>query len=267
MHGGGGGGGENRRHAACMACKAAVARTRGSRACGSACFRAGTPRCAWLAARPCFMRAPLLPFTPLPPSRPGLPPCCAAADLLIALAGPLTHVPQLAVWLAILFPVYHAAYGSWSISLGIPPPSEHFRVAVVAGACQLNIGLAAFNLLLPAYPLDGGRIFADCLLLAGVHVETAAKATVAVATGGGLAVIGLGIWLTSYLTIAVGVWMLYSTWQLWQVLRAGAIAQHPMFSYSAADGGGGGGAGSAGGAGAGTVQASSYRRYDGESAI
>lgn len=67
------------------------------------------------------------------------PPCCTcAADLLIALAGPLTHVPQLAVWLGILFPVYHAAYGSWAISLGIPPPSEHFGLAVVAGACQVG---------------------------------------------------------------------------------------------------------------------------------
>ncbi|KAL4436078.1 hypothetical protein ABPG77_005526 [Micractinium sp. CCAP 211/92] len=184
------------------------------------------------------------------------------ADLLISLAGPLTHLPQFAVWLGILFPVYHAAYGSWAISLGIPPPSEHFGLAVVAGACQLNIGLAAFNLLLPAYPLDGGRIFADCLLLAGVGVEKAAKATVAVATVGALAVIGLGFWLESYLSVAVGIWMLFSTLQLWQVLRAGGIAQHPLFAHSAASS-----AGPGGGAAAGVGQARSYQRYDGDSAI
>ncbi len=36
---------------------------------------------------------------------------CCAADLWIALAGPLTHIPQFLVWFAILFPVYHSAYG------------------------------------------------------------------------------------------------------------------------------------------------------------
>ena len=58
--------------------------------------------------------------------------------MLIALAGPLTHIPQLLVWLALLFPAHHAAYGSWGASLAIPPPSQHFWLAVVAGACQVR---------------------------------------------------------------------------------------------------------------------------------
>ena len=54
------------------------------------------------------------------------------------MAGPLTHIPQLLAWLALLFPAYHAAYGSWAASLAIPPPSQHFWLAVVAGACQVG---------------------------------------------------------------------------------------------------------------------------------
>ena len=61
-----------------------------------------------------------------------------AADLFIALAGPATHIPQFLVWFACLFPAYHAAYGSWSMSLAIPPPQQHFGLAVVAGACQVR---------------------------------------------------------------------------------------------------------------------------------
>ena len=72
-----------------------------------------------------------------PPACLPLPARLPAADLLIALAGPLTHIPQLIVWLALLFPAYHAAYGSWGASLAIPPPSQHFWLAVVAGACQV----------------------------------------------------------------------------------------------------------------------------------
>lgn len=69
-------------------------------------------------------------------------------------------------------------------------------MAVVAGACQLNIGLFAFNLLLPAYPLDGGRILADLLLICRVGVYTAAKITAAVATLLGAGVLAFGIWRT-----------------------------------------------------------------------
>lgn len=53
-----------------------------------------------------------LPHEGTPHPRPTLPqPLAPAADLWIALAGPLTHIPQFLVWFAILFPVYHAAYG------------------------------------------------------------------------------------------------------------------------------------------------------------
>lgn len=185
-------------------------------------------------------------------------------DLLIAVAGPLTHIPQFLVWFAILFPVYHAVYDSWHISLSIPQPSDHFGLAVVAGACQLNIALAAFNLLLPAYPLDGGRIFADLMLLAGVSPERAAKATAGVATLGGAVVIGLGIWWRSFLTIAVGIWMLYSTLQLWVAIRAGAVGQHPLFSYDAnASGTGTGG----GGTQLPATGGSGYQRYGGDGTV
>lgn len=75
---------------------------------------------------------------------------------------------------------------------------------------QLNLGLLAFNLLLPAFPLDGGRIFADLLLMAGVAPRTAAQVTAVLATLLGLGVVALGVWRTwvasvaSVLTIFVG---------------------------------------------------------------
>lgn len=51
--------------------------------------------------------------------------------------------------------------------------------------------------------------------------------------------------MAGVLTIAVGVWMLFVTAQLWGAIRGGTVEQHPMFSHAAhaAAVGGGGGAG------------------------
>ena len=86
-----------------------------------------------------------------------------------------------------------------AISLPIQPRNSRH----LCPCLQLNLYLMAFNLCLPAYPLDGGRIFADLLLICRVPVRTAAIATVvlAVAIAGGL--IAWGIIEVAILTAAV----------------------------------------------------------------
>lgn len=79
----------------------------------------------------------------------------------------------------------------------------------------------------------------------------------------------LGFWWASYLTMAVGLWMLYATWQLWAAIRAGTVTSHPMFCYSSEAGGGAGA-----GAGAPPMQqlpavgtGGGYARYSGEGTV
>ena len=152
------------------------------------------------------------------------------------------------------------AAASWLCS--VQCPRTHPRL-------QLNIGLFAFNLLLPAYPLDGGRILADLLLLCGVRAPTAAKVTAVLATLLGGGIVAFGVWRTivgsvaACLTIFVGIWCLFATLQLWGHIRAGTVEQHPMFKP----------AGSGAGAAAPSAQlpavgsGTGYSRYDGDSAI
>jgi Zn-dependent protease len=96
---------------------------------------------------------------------------------------------------------------------------------------QLNLVLMAFNLLLPAYPLDGGRILADLMLIAGVPAVIAAYITITLATlcGAGLIVCGVKQWYFGFGGIIIGVFILLSTFELFMAVRSGNIEKHPLF--------------------------------------
>jgi hypothetical protein len=95
----------------------------------------------------------------------------------------------------------------------------------------MNISIMLLNLLIPAYPLPGGRIFADILLVAGVPANTAAKIMVVVGLviGIGLVIVGaFRIWL-GLTGVIVGVFILFSTYQLWRSLEQNQVEQHPLY--------------------------------------
>ncbi|KAG2422875.1 hypothetical protein HXX76_015706 [Chlamydomonas incerta] len=173
------------------------------------------------------------------------------ADAWVALAGPLTHIPQVLVWLLLLLPVYHADTGSWAVKLYVPyPEAAHFLHALFACGVIINISLFAFNLLVPAYPLDGGRLLVDGLLWAGVAPRRTAWITICVAVPLGLGVMVYGFYPHfQMVTIMVAGFILFATFQLFQALRADALPRHPLFA--AAYNSGGAAAGATGGAGAG----------------
>ncbi|PNH00507.1 hypothetical protein TSOC_013667 [Tetrabaena socialis] len=170
------------------------------------------------------------------------------ADMWVAVAGPLTHVPMVGIWLLLLLPAFHASTGSWAINLDMPwPSSGHLWHAVCVGAIIINLSLLAFNLLVPAYPLDGGRLLVDALLAAGVAPRLAAGITVGVAVPLGLLVLVYGILVFQMVTIMVAVFILFATFQLFQALRTDSLARHPLFAVACSDAAGGGAAAGPGG--------------------
>eukprot|EP00775_Hariotina_reticulata_P003588 gene3588-3854_t len=130
------------------------------------------------------------------------------ADIWVAVAGPLTHVPMTIFWLLMLLLATWVAYRTTHITLLWPNPltTETLGIAICVGAVVLNITVFAFNLLVPAYPLDGGRILVDSLLTCGVADTTACKITIAVAAPIAVGIIVLGaIWLQVVTILAASV--------------------------------------------------------------
>ena len=105
----------------------------------------------------------------------------AKEDLFVAVAGPLTHIPQMIVWVILL-----AASADGDATLNF---SGAFFADLCRHAIVINLSLFLFNLFCPAYPLDGGRILVSCMLLCGVPVGTTANITVAVSAIFGLLII------------------------------------------------------------------------------
>ena len=174
----------------------------------------------------------------------------ALDDLKVSIAGPLTHIPQSLVWLVLLA----ASNGGDVDHLGY---SGDFFPDLCRAAIVINISLCMFNLFVPAYPLDGGRIFVSLLLLCGVPVATAAAVTAYVSMALGALIVALGIYMVQFLTIFVGGWVLIRAYELFKLVQSGRTDQHPIFakyanipSYTENSGAGSGGGSGGGIAGA-----------------
>jgi len=146
----------------------------------------------------------------------------AGAEVKVALAGPLTHLPQTLIWLILL-----AIGDAGDVSLRT---TGDFFADLCRDAIVLNLLLFLFNLCVPAYPLDGGRILSAGLLLAGVPVHAAANITVIASGVFGLLIVVLGFVYLNFLAVFVGGWVLSQANNLRGRVADGRLDQHPVFA-------------------------------------
>lgn len=104
------------------------------------------------------------------------------ADLRIALAGPLTHIPMGLAWVAV-YVVFQGSIAGFSLRTdlqALASGSRGFWSTLCEQGVLLNVFLLWFNIFVPAFPLDGGRIMASSMILLGVDLyKTALLASVA----------------------------------------------------------------------------------------
>lgn len=95
-------------------------------------------------------------------------------------------------------------------------------------AFRLNALLGLFNLLVPAYPLDGGRVlFAFLTMRHGRTRAARTTATIALVVGAVLAVWGLA--QTEFNLLLIGVLVLFEGAQLRKLVEAGMLDAHPGY--------------------------------------
>jgi len=155
-------------------------------------------------------------------------------DMKVAIAGPLTHIPMGLGWLGLQAATGRVAFmESNAVDLS---DSTAFWHSLSTAAVVMQVSLFAFNLLLPAYPLDGGRVFADALLLCGMEPNKAAKITAGIAIVISLGIGTLGVLQMlggdpfGLLTVLVAAWVMYNSYRLYEASQQGTAQYHPMFS-------------------------------------
>ena len=159
----------------------------------------------------------------------GSGPRTAKDDLKVALAGPLSHVPQAALWLLFL----RLPLGSWAGNW-LPATFTGLSPGICVGAVDMNLHLLLVNLFVPCYPLDGGRIVVALMLMVGVGVTAAAKVCLGLSAPLAVAICIHGYMQEAPLCVFVGLWIAGQVKQLWDVLRAGTVHTHPMFQVAPA---------------------------------
>lgn len=150
-----------------------------------------------------------------------------AADLKVAAAGPASHVPQLVCFVAL-----------WALADAGGTPSapwDAFGASLLWQAFLLHTQLLAFNLLLPVYPLDGGRILIDALLMRGLTADRAAYIAVRVSSALLAALIVFALWFTftsvgGVVFLFVAAWMAIQVHGLHRLQQAGLAHLHPLFA-------------------------------------
>lgn len=180
-----------------------------------------------------------------------------SGELKVALAGPLTHIPQMFFWWMIYLLVKYEFDMTGRVT-GIWPPYAIFMTTMKTGAAGffqvlageavwLNIILFCFNLLIPAYPLDGGRVYAAGLILklgveplkaAFVTAMTAIVISMAMVAYAIVAIFTGGFGFALYFGL-VGLYVFYESYELRNAVKRDDLKNHPIFGGKCYQSGGG----------------------------
>jgi Zn-dependent protease len=153
-------------------------------------------------------------------------------DIKVAAMGPLMHLPLAGLFASIVLIwqpwrwSYLNLFDSW---YPFHPLREFFVANLSLGLFKMQIALLLLNLFVPAYPLDGGRILTN-LLLMRYGRDRAATVTTYFSIPIGIAILLWAFTRQDFFFGLFGIWMLFEAFQIRKLAAAGQIDAHPMFA-------------------------------------
>jgi len=160
----------------------------------------------------------------------------AWGDLGVALAGPVTHLPQWLMWRSL-----HIGAVAGAASIGFLGP---VLVVLCVSAMTMQIALVAFNLLLPVYPLDCSKVIISVCRICGASSISAALLMCCLSM---ICIIGIVASMFGFLefpffgaghnplAVMLVCWMAFQTYQLLAQVRQHDVREHPLFREACCD--------------------------------
>ena len=161
-------------------------------------------------------------------------------DIKVAVAGPAMHLPMALLCVGMLYflgipRTSQSDAGEWNWLFLLPwdwivffPFQEYFWQTFWLSVLKIQVLLFLFNLLLPAYPLDGGRILSN-LFMMRYGRERAAIMTTYFSIPIGIALVIWAFVQRELLIAFIGGWVLFEAWQIHRLVRMHSLEAHPMF--------------------------------------
>lgn len=137
----------------------------------------------------------------------------------VAVLGTTPESPRAALHIAVAGPLVSLGLGALGVGAGLA--LEGLVGASVTWFGVMNLFLGVFNLL-PAYPLDGGRVYQAWLWRRGVPADRATAKAAGLGGAIGLVMIWIGVVEVLLANIIGGVWMMGLGWFLREASRSEA---------------------------------------------
>lgn len=162
-----------------------------------------------------------------------------AIDIKIALAGPFVHIPMGLFWVAMYASINNGDMSAFTFRMYLSVLSNDFRgffSTLFEQSCLLNILLLWFNVFLPMYPLDGGRVMTSAMLMIGMALNKTALVTCFVSLLESVALLAWsiasfvdGVGTTGIVSFLIAIFVIMNSYKLYSMILNGQLREHPLF--------------------------------------
>eukprot|EP00526_Cylindrotheca_closterium_P009968 CAMPEP_0113605044 /NCGR_PEP_ID=MMETSP0017_2-20120614/2116_1 /TAXON_ID=2856 /ORGANISM="Cylindrotheca closterium" /LENGTH=402 /DNA_ID=CAMNT_0000513505 /DNA_START=94 /DNA_END=1302 /DNA_ORIENTATION=- /assembly_acc=CAM_ASM_000147 len=165
--------------------------------------------------------------------------CTCMQEFFVALAGPLTHIPQFFIWLIIMLASSHIGIDYYKAPFSFDAfdngGADDFFAELGKQMLNFNLVIFILNLFIPVYPLDAARMMASLLVQCGLSTDRSCLALIIFG-----ALLGLGCFIYGIMGIVnssndaityllAGIFVLYTIYGLFQYYNRRKVTSHPLF--------------------------------------